>query len=75
MKILSEIRNFDSSTDDFKTRLDDFLKNIPDKPQCEGLHPDPINSVTCKNSNSLMDSVPYLNIRDRRQYVGPMETL
>ena len=70
-----DIRNFDGSTDDFKIRLDDFLKNILDKPQCEGLHPDPINSVTCKNSNSLMDWVPYLSIRDRRQYVDPMATV
>ena len=70
-----DIRNFEGSTDNFKMRLDEFLNNIPDKPQCEGLHPDPINSRTCKNSNTLMDWVPYLNIRDRRLHMDPMETL
>ena len=70
-----DIRNFEGSTDAFKMKLDEFLKNIPDKPQCEGLHPDPINNTTCKNSNSLMDWVPYLSIRDRRQYVDPMVTV
>merc|ERR1712208_184926 len=40
-----DIRNFEGSTDQFKTLLDNFLMNIPDKPQCEGLHPDPISKV------------------------------
>ena len=66
-----EIRNFEGTTDQFKNRLDDFLKNIPDKPQCDGLHPDPVCKISCKNSNSLINWIPYLNLRDKRQYVDP----
>ena len=70
-----EIRNFEGPMDQFKALLDNFLMNIPDKPQCEGLHPDPINKVNCKNSNSLIDWVHYLNLRDRRLAVDPNECL
>ena len=68
-----DLRNFEGSTDQFKTLLDFFLMNIPDKPQFEGLHPDPISKVSCKNSNSLIDWVPNLNLRDRRIHVDPNE--
>ena len=66
-----ELRNFEGTVEDFKIRLDDFLKHIPDKPQCDGLHPDPVCKISCKNSNSLIDWVSYLNLRDRRKFVDP----
>ena len=46
-----DLRNFEGSRDEFKTSLDDFLHDILDKPQCDGLHPDPINSSNYKNSS------------------------
>ena len=70
-----EIRNFEGPTDQFKALLDNFLTNIPDKPLCEGLYPDPINKVTCKNSNSLIDWIYHLKLRDRRLAVDPDECL
>ena len=70
-----DLRNFEGTTDQFKTHLDDFLCDIPDKPQCDGLHPDPINSLNCKNSNSLIDWVPFLNMRNRRKYEDPQKAI
>ena len=32
-----------------------FLKDIPDCPMTPDLTPDPINRLSCKNSNSLFD--------------------
>ena len=61
------IRGFSGSLDGFKTLLDDFLKDIPDHPLCAGLYPEPINKDNCKNSNSLLDWIPHLNIRERRK--------
>ena len=37
-----EIRNFEGTTDKFETQLDNILKNVPDKPLCDGLYPDPV---------------------------------
>ena len=41
--------------DTFKEKLDMFLKDIPDCPMTQDLTPDPINRLSCKNSNSLFD--------------------
>ena len=68
----SYIRNFEGSTDEFKTQLDEFLTNVPDMPLCDGLYPVPVCKNTCRNSNSLIDWIPYLNLRERRQNVDPV---
>merc|ERR1712240_471814 len=70
-----DIRNFEGTTIEFKTCLDDFLHDIPDKPQCDGLYPDPINSSNCKNLNSLIDWVPFLNMLNRRKYEDPLKAI
>ena len=60
------IRDFEGSRENFKILLDEFLQSIPDQPLCEGLYPAPISSSTNRNSNSIIDWVIYLNMRDRR---------
>ena len=62
-----EIRDFYGPKDGFKVLLDSFLKDIPDQPLCTGLYPAPISSSTNRNSNSLIDWIKYLNMRDRRK--------
>ena len=61
------IRGFAGSLDGFKSLLDEYLKDIPDQPLCAGLYPEPVNKENCKNSNSLLDWIPHLNIRERRK--------
>ena len=60
------LRDFEGSKENFKTLLDEFLQCIPDQPLCEGLYPAPISSSTNRNSNSIIDWVFFLNMRDRR---------
>ena len=45
------LRNCCDSLDIFKSKLDDFLKDIPDQPLSTGLIPQPINQITNKHSN------------------------
>ena len=67
-----ELRSFMGTVEEFKTQLDEFLMVIPDHLVCSNLYPEPINKDTCRNSNSLIDWIPYLNIRERRKYVPPL---
>ena len=60
------IRDFNGNKDGFKQIQDDFIENIPDQLICEGLYLAPISSTTNRNSNSIIDRVKYLNVRDRR---------
>ena len=62
-----DLRDYNGDKEGFKVILDDFLQNIPDQPMCEGLHPAPINTVTNRNSNSVIDWIIHLNMRDRRK--------
>ena len=62
-----KLRCFTGTVDAFKSQLDDFLKEIPNQPVGKDLYPEPVNKETCKNSNSLIDWIPYLNLRDRRK--------
>ena len=62
-----DIRDFEGSKEGFKNILDTFLKDIPDQPLCTGLYPTPVSSSSNRNSNSLIDWIVYLNIRDRRK--------
>ena len=64
-----EVRCFNGSVDGFKHLLDKFLSNVPDQPQDIGLNPAPVCKETCRNSNSILDWVPYLGIRNRRRDV------
>ena len=64
-----EIRNWSGSKDIFKQKLDSFLKDIPDCPKTPDLTPDPINRLSCKNSNSLFDWILHCNITERRPEV------
>ena len=53
------IRGYVGSIDEFKTKLDEYLCEIPDQPLCAELYPEPICKETCKNSNSLLDWIPF----------------
>ena len=59
----------DMTIDCFKSRLDKYLKTIPDCLVTKGLYPDPINPVTGKNSNCLIDWINYIN-RNKGFYMG-----
>ena len=61
-----DFRNWTGSKDQFKVKLDQFLKDIPDQPASPGLIPEPVSSISCKNSNSLTDWIPHLKLQDRR---------
>ena len=61
-----DIRNFTGEKDIFKTKLDGFLNDIPDQPTENGLLPEPVSPITCKNSNSLVDWIKHLGLTDRR---------
>ena len=50
----------------FKTQLDKFLEGIPDCPLTSELYPDPINLITGRNSNCLIDWIRYLKLNTRR---------
>ena len=60
------LREFIGDTKEFKTLLDEFLSQIPDQPHGPGLFPEPINRITCSNSNSIIDWIRHLNIGERR---------
>ena len=62
------LRNCNDSIDIFKRNLDIFLKEIPDHPATPDLAPEPMNRFTCKNSNSLTDWIPLLQLGDRRLF-------
>ena len=57
----------DVSTDCFKTNPDKFLETIPDCPRTNTLLPVPINPITNKNSNCLLDWINYIG---RNKYTG-----
>ena len=67
------IRGYVGSIDGFKILLDEYLCKIPDQPLCAELYPEPICKETCKNSNSLLDWVPFLRIRERRKCKNPIQ--
>ena len=64
-----DIRNWSGLKDLFKEKLDMFIKDIPDCPQTPDLTPDPINRLSCKNSNSLFDWILHCNLTERRPEV------
>ena len=43
--------------EEFKDKLDTFLRNIPDEPKCETLIPSATNQVSGKQTNSLIYQV------------------
>ena len=49
------LRDWSGTKESFKEKLDLFLTDIPDLPLTPGLTPDPINRLSCKNSNSLFN--------------------
>ena len=60
------LREFVGDAKEFKLLLDEFLSQIPDQPHGPGLFPEPINRITCANSNSIVDWIRHLNMEDRR---------
>ena len=69
------IRAWTGSKECFKKKLDEFLTNIPDHPYAPGLVPEPVCSITCKNSNSITDWVRYLKIGERRPEIMEFDSL
>ena len=65
----SNIRNCTENKESFKILLDEFLNSIPDKPESQGFYPEPICYTTCKQSNSIIDWIRYLNISNRRPHL------
>ena len=63
-----ELRNCTDTKETFKIKLDLFLTNIPDQPVCQGLSPEPVSDISCKNSNSIINWVKYLKIGERRTH-------
>ena len=62
-----EIRNLtECSVNTFKNRLDCLLNMIPDTPTSQKYHPAPLNNLTSRSSNSILEWVQYLNIPTRR---------
>ena len=61
-----KIRTFRGSKESFKNVLDQFLAKIPDQPHGPGLYPEPINRLSCNNSNAIVDWIRHLNIGERR---------
>ena len=61
-----KLRSYMGTIEGFKSQLDEFLMNIPDQPMCSDLYPEPVSKDTCRNSNSLLDWIPHLHIRERR---------
>ena len=61
-----KIRDFSGPKEGFKVLLDTYLKEIPDQPVSEGLMPEPLNNVTCKNSNSLYEWISFLKLNNRK---------
>ena len=56
----------------FKSLLDKFLEKIPDCPLTQDLYPDPINPITGRNSNCIIDWVKHLKINTRRPSIVDM---
>lgn len=60
------VRNNQGNTlNGFKMTLNQTLENIPDCPPSQGLHPEPINCETGKNSNCLIDWCKFLKVTFR----------
>ena len=57
----------DVSIDSFKNKLDKYLETIPDCPRTNNLLPVPINPISNKNSNCIMDWIRYIG---RNKYNG-----
>ena len=55
---LREITNV--SHDTFKMQLDSWLSTVPDEPECSRWSPAPTSATTGRQSNSLLDWIPYL---------------
>ena len=59
-----EIRNLTKcSVDDFKEKLDKFLGNVQDEPKTQNLTPAGCDQFSGKPSNSLIDQVRRLNLK------------
>ena len=48
------------SHETFKMHLDSWMSTIPDQPECSRWRPAPTNILTGKQSNSILDWIPYL---------------
>ena len=51
----------DKTVEGFKSKLDKFLETISDCPLTKGLYPDPINPVSGKNLNCIIDWINFIN--------------
>ena len=57
-KLPRSIRNITNcSVDEFKSKLDQFLENIPYEPRVSNLVPTASSQVTARASNSLVDQI------------------
>ena len=65
-----ELRNCKDSKETFKSKLDQFLEKLPDKPESQGMYPDPTCRITCGKSNSIIDWIRHLNLTDRRAHLS-----
>ena len=59
----------DTSVDSFKLKLDLYLETIPDCPMSSNLYPAPINPISGKNSNCIMDWIQFMG-RNKDTYHG-----
>ena len=52
------VRNLKTNNlDEFKEVLDQFLCKVPDEPKCDGLNPGATNTITGRQSNSIIHQV------------------
>ena len=65
------VRNYEGkSLSGFKMTLDQTLETIPDCPPSQGLYPAPVNYITGRNSNCLLDWSRYLRLSGRCTLLG-----
>ena len=57
------IRNMSNcSIDDFKFKLDNFLKNVQDQPKVPGYTPEASDQFNARPSNSIIDQIRKMKI-------------
>ena len=61
---------YGKSLSGFKMTLDQTLETIPDCPPSQGLYPAPVNYITGRNSNCLLDWSRYLRLSGRCTLLG-----
>ena len=61
-----DVRNYPGETlSGFKMKLDQLFENIPDCPISQGLYPTPINVISGRNSNCIIDWCRHLKLNSR----------